>query len=123
MKKLWKNIGIKTSLITIIINLLLFIIKLVLGIVGHSKALVSDAIHSLSDVFTTIIVIFGFIIASKDADDNHPYGHERVESAFAVVLSFILFLTSSSITSLLAFSCSLILVTISSGISTANPLL
>ncbi len=93
MKKLWENIGIKTSLITILINLGLFIIKFILGIFGHSKALISDAIHSLSDVFTTIIVIFGFIMASKDADDNHPYGHERMESAFAVVLAFILFLT------------------------------
>ncbi len=93
MKKLFKSIAIKTSIITIIVNLGLFIIKLILGLIGHSKALVSDAIHSLSDVFTTIIVIFGFIISSKEADENHPYGHERIESAFAIILAFILLMT------------------------------
>ncbi len=93
MKKLLGNIGIKTSIITIVINLVLFTIKLILGLIGHSKSLVSDAIHSLSDVFTTIIVIFGFIMASREADENHPYGHERLESAFAIILAFFLFLT------------------------------
>jgi len=93
VKKLLNNIGIKVSLITIVINVILFIIKLIAGIVGHSNAMVSDAIHSLSDVLTTIVVIFGLIISLKDADDKHPYGHERVECAFAIILSFFLFLT------------------------------
>ena len=93
MKKIINNLAIKTSFITIIINLFLFIIKLILGLISHSKSLVSDAIHSLSDVFTTIIVIFGFIVSSREADENHPYGHERIESAFAIVLAFILLIT------------------------------
>ncbi len=93
MKKIINNLAIKTSVITIIINLFLFIIKLILGLISHSKSLVSDAIHSLSDVFTTIIVIFGFIVSSREADENHPYGHERIESAFAIVLAFILLIT------------------------------
>lgn len=93
MKKLFKIIGIKTSVITIVINFFLFAFKLILGLFSHSKSLISDAIHSLSDVFTTIIVIFGFAISSKEADENHPYGHERIESAFAILLAFILFLT------------------------------
>lgn len=93
MEKFLKNKGIKVSIITIIINFLLFVFKLLSGLLGYSNAMVSDAIHSLSDVLTTIVVIFGLIIASKDADERHPYGHERIESAFAIILSFGLFVT------------------------------
>jgi len=93
MKKFLKNEGIKVSVITIVINFLLFVFKLVSGLIGHSNAMISDAIHSLSDVLTTIVVIFGLIISSKDADEKHPYGHERIESAFAIILSFGLFIT------------------------------
>lgn len=67
------------------------------GVLSNSNAMVSDAIHSLSDVFTTIIVVFGLIISNKEADEKHPYGHERVESVFAIILSFCLLLTGISI--------------------------
>jgi len=97
MKKTFSNIGVKASIITIIINLILFIFKLIAGIVANSNAMISDAIHSLSDVLTTIVVIFGLVIASKDADAKHPYGHERIESVFAIVLSFVLLLTGAGI--------------------------
>lgn len=93
MKKFLKNEGIKVAIITIIINVILFIFKFISGIVGNSNAMVSDAIHSLSDVLTTIIIIFGFIISSKEADERHPYGHERIECVFAIILAFCLFLT------------------------------
>ena len=93
MKKLLSNEGIKVSIITIVINFILFVFKLISGIVGHSNAMISDSIHSLSDVLTTIVVIFGLIISSKEADERHPYGHERIESAFAIILSFGLFVT------------------------------
>ena len=93
MKKIFKNEGIKVSIITIVINFLLFAFKLVAGIIGNSNAMISDSIHSLSDILTTIVVIFGLIIASRDADEKHPYGHERIECVFAIILSFFLFLT------------------------------
>lgn len=93
MKKLLKNEGIKVSIITIIINFVLFLFKLIAGLIGNSNAMISDSIHSLSDVLTTIVVIFGLIIASKEADDGHPYGHERIECVFAIILSFFLLLT------------------------------
>ena len=91
------NIGVKVSIITIVMNFLLFLFKLLVGIFSKSQALISDAIHSLSDVITTFAVIFGLLIAGKDADKNHPYGHERVESVFAIILSFFLFLTGVGI--------------------------
>ena len=65
MKKIFKNIGVKVSLITLVINFLLFVFKLIIGIVANSNALISDAVHSLSDAITTIAVIFGLIISKK----------------------------------------------------------
>ncbi len=97
MKKLLNNVGIKVAFVTVIINFLLFLFKLITGLIGNSNAMVSDAVHSLSDVFTTFIVIFGMIMASKEADYKHPYGHERIESAFAIILSFILLITGLGI--------------------------
>ncbi len=92
-----KNVGIKISIITIIINIILFIFKLGAGILGHSQAMISDAVHSLSDVLTTFLVIFGLAMASKNADQKHPYGHERIESACGIILSFCLLLTGLGI--------------------------
>lgn len=93
MKKLLKNEGIRVSIITIVINFILFLFKLIAGLIGHSNAMISDSIHSLSDVLTTIVVIFGLIMAGKEADAKHPYGHERIECVFAIILSFFLLLT------------------------------
>jgi cation diffusion facilitator family transporter len=88
-----KKIVYKTSLISIIINVLLVIIKAIAGIVGNSKALISDAIHSLSDVFSTIVVMIGFALSRKKEDEDHPYGHERIECVAAVILASMLALT------------------------------
>lgn len=58
---------------------------------GHSNAMICDAIHSFSDVLSTFIVIIGIKLANKKADFKHPYGHERLESVAAIILSSILF--------------------------------
>ena len=84
----------RTSITTLIGNLLLAIIKLIAGILGYSRALISDAIHSLSDVFSTLIVVIGATIAKKDADKDHPYGHEKFESVASIILAMILFFTA-----------------------------
>ena len=89
-----KNIeGIKVSIVTIILNAFLAIIKLVSGIVGKSSAMVSDAVHSFSDVVSTIIVMAGLLISGKKSDRNHQYGHERMESVASIILAFSLFIT------------------------------
>ena len=59
--------------------------------------MISDAIHSASDVFSTIIVIIGVRLSSKDSDREHPYGHERLECVAAIILSIILFMTGLGI--------------------------
>lgn len=88
-----KKIIYKVSLVSIISNCILSILKLLAGIIGRSQAMISDSIHSISDVFSSIIVIVGAKISNKERDKEHPYGHERIECIFAVVLAITLFIT------------------------------
>lgn len=89
--------GIKVSVITIIGNIILFIFKFIAGLLGKSSAMISDSIHSLSDVLSTIIVLIGLKLSSKDSDQLHPYGHERIECIATFILAIILFITGLSI--------------------------
>ncbi|MDE6597697.1 MAG: cation diffusion facilitator family transporter [Clostridia bacterium] len=85
--------AVKVSIVTIIINAALSVFKLFAGIFGHSYALISDAIHSASDVFSTVIVLIGVKISAKKADKKHPFGHERFECVAAIILAAVLFAT------------------------------
>ena len=89
--------AIKVSKISIIINLILSLFKLLAGIFAVSYAMISDAIHSASDVISSIIVIIGVKIAHKKSDKSHPYGHERFECVASIILSLILILTGLGI--------------------------
>lgn len=82
-----KQKAINTIYLSIIGNALLAIAKGITGIFGNSYALIADAIESTTDVFSSILVLFGLKYATKPADDNHPYGHGRAEPliTFAVV--------------------------------------
>ena len=97
MKKTDEQIAIQVSVNTIIGNAVLSSFKLAAGIFGRSHALISDAVHSLSDVLSTIIVMIGVKLANKKADKEHPYGHERFECVAALVLSIVLFATGAGI--------------------------
>lgn len=92
-----KKEAIKVSVVSIIVNIVLSIGKLIAGIVGASGAMISDAIHSASDVFSTFIVIIGVNISSKEADEKHPYGHERLECVASIILAVVLFETGITI--------------------------
>lgn len=81
------------SLVSIVGNVILSGFKMFAGITGHSGAMISDAIHSLSDVVTTFIALFGVKISQRPADKSHPYGHERLECVAALILGLILALT------------------------------
>lgn len=87
----------KVSLVGITVDLLLTGVKLAAGIFAHSAAMISDAVHSASDLFSSFIVIAGVRIAAKDPDREHPYGHERFECVAALVLALILAATGLSI--------------------------
>lgn len=93
----FQRVANKVSFVTIIGNILLSVMKLIVGFVAHSNAMISDAIHSASDVFSTFVVIIGIKLASKKADKEHPYGHERLECVAAIVLSMVLFITGLGI--------------------------
>ena len=87
----------KLSLVGIIGNVFLSAFKFIAGIMGNSSAMVSDAVHSLSDVFATFIAFLGVRFGRREADASHPYGHERIESLAAVVLGLILLVTGVGI--------------------------
>lgn len=85
--------SIKTSVITLVINIVLSVFKFVAGVIAHSGAMISDAVHSASDVFSTFVVIIGLKISEKESDMDHQYGHERMECIAAAFLSVILMAT------------------------------
>ncbi|MCH5171255.1 MAG: cation transporter [Erysipelotrichales bacterium] len=89
----FEGVALKVSLVSIIGNFVLSLFKMFAGIFAHSSAMVSDAIHSISDVFSSIIVIIGVKISSKASDKDHPYGHERFECVAAIVLAVILLIS------------------------------
>lgn len=93
----FQRIANRVSLITIAGNVILSALKLLAGIFAHSSAMISDALHSASDVFSTIVVMIGIKFASKEPDKEHPYGHERMECVAAIVLSIVLFMTGLGI--------------------------
>ncbi len=93
----FQKIANKVAVNTIIGNFALALLKLFAGIIANSKAMISDSIHSASDVLSTIIVIIGIRLASKAPDKEHPYGHERMECVAAIVLAMVLFVTGLGI--------------------------
>lgn len=93
----YQKVAKRVSFTTIVGNLLLALFKLLAGIVGHSSAMISDAIHSASDVFSTFVVLIGIKLASKASDKEHPYGHERLECVAAILLAGVLFITGLAI--------------------------
>src|SRR5271169_6931309 len=82
--------GLRATLLGMVVNILLVGSKLAAGIVGHSHALVADAVESLADIFSSVIVWRGLVVAAEPADEDHPYGHGKAEPLAAAVVSGIL---------------------------------
>lgn len=87
--------AIKTIYFSLLGNILLAIIKGLTGIVGHSYALVADAIESTSDIFSSLLVLLGLKYAKRPADENHPYGHGKIEPLMTFMV--VVFLVASAI--------------------------
>ena len=87
----------KVTIVGAIINLILAVFKIVIGYIGHSHALVVDGIHSFSDLLSDAMVVIAAKKGSQSPDENHPYGHARIETAFAAVLGGILISVSIGI--------------------------
>lgn len=92
-----KKIIRKITLVGIIGNVVLSAFKMFAGVFGHSSAMVSDAVHSLSDVVATFVAYIGTAMARKPADENHPYGHEKLEPVASIILGMILIFTAFGI--------------------------
>lgn len=93
MNKLAENnikSGKTITIVGALVNIFLIILKFIAGIFGHSQALIADAIHSVSDLFTDIIVLVGLRVGRKAPDENHPFGHARIETLTSAILGLIL---------------------------------
>ena len=88
----------RVSLVSMITNVILTVLKLAAGLIAHSGAMISDALHSASDIFSGLIVLVGVKISTKAPDESHPYGHERFECVAALLLSGVLAVVGGTIT-------------------------
>lgn len=92
-----QKIAMQVSSVSIIVNVVLSLLKLLAGIIARSGAMISDAIHSASDVISTIVVIIGVQMSNKKSDHDHQYGHERLECVSSIILSGLLLATGIGI--------------------------
>ncbi|MFC2061354.1 cation diffusion facilitator family transporter [Elusimicrobiota bacterium] len=90
------KLGYTEGLLSIVLNTLLFILKLWAGITAGSVAMIADAWHTFSDSITSLVVIIGFWISDKKADEEHPFGHGRAEIIGGIIVASFLFLISFS---------------------------
>lgn len=84
------KIGVFQGWISVLVNSILFIFKLVIGVMVGAVSVIADAIHTLSDVVSSIVVIWGFKQAEKPADVEHPYGHGRAEYIATLIIAILL---------------------------------
>ncbi|MFW6006828.1 MAG: cation diffusion facilitator family transporter [Halanaerobiales bacterium] len=84
----------RVSLISLLINIILTIVKIIVGFFFKSKALIADGFHSLSDVASTSIILVSIKYSHTEADQKHPYGHGKAEAIGTIILGFILIITS-----------------------------
>ncbi|RKM60370.1 cation transporter [Butyrivibrio sp. CB08] len=87
----------RVSKVGIFGNVVLALFKLIAGVIGNSGAMISDAVHSLSDVFATFVAYVGVRLSQQPEDDEHPYGHERLECVAAMILGALLAVTGLGI--------------------------
>ncbi|MCL2575041.1 MAG: cation diffusion facilitator family transporter [Defluviitaleaceae bacterium] len=87
MNKTNQQIAMRAGRNSIIINIILSAFKLFAGIFANSAAMISDAVHSIADLFSTVVALIGIKLAGKEADKDHPYGHERFECVATLILA------------------------------------
>lgn len=87
------DVGFKT----LVANVILSVVKIIAGFVAQSSAMIADGVHTVSDVISTVAVMIGVKFSEKEADEGHPYGHEKIESVVTVLLSLMLSVTGFGI--------------------------
>ncbi len=86
--------GRLVTLVGASVNALLILLKFMAGVFGMSQALIADAVHSISDLFTDAVVLFGIWIGKKEPDEGHPFGHARIETLASSIVGFALLVTA-----------------------------
>src|SRR5580698_1157210 len=86
--------SLRATFLGLAVNVGLTAIKFLAGILGHSQALIADAVESLADIFSSIIVWRGLVVAETPPDDDHPYGHGKAAPIAAAIVSFMLLLAA-----------------------------
>jgi cation diffusion facilitator family transporter len=89
--------AMRVSAVTLSINIILSLLKFLAGIFARSAAMISDALHTASDVLSTFVVMIGVKLSAKEADREHPFGHERLECIAAIILAVMLFAAGAGI--------------------------
>ena len=89
-EKVRENYGTLSGVFGIITNLILVVIKVIIGLLSASISIIADAINNLSDMGSSLLTIIGFKISSKPADKDHPYGHQRVEYIISLIIAMII---------------------------------
>lgn len=90
--KIRSQYGALEGWVSIIVNTLLFFIKIIVGLTINSMSLIADAVHTLADSATSVVIIIGFKMAKKPSDKEHPFGHGRIESVATLIVSVLLFI-------------------------------
>src|SRR6267142_6950223 len=89
--------GLRATFLGMVMNTFLAAGKLAAGVLGHSHALVADAVESLADVFSSIVVWRGLVVAATPADEDHPYGHGKAEPIAAAIVATMLLVAAGGI--------------------------
>jgi len=96
--------SLRATLLGLVMNAVVSAAKFAAGILGHSHALVADAVESLADIFSSVIVWRGVVVAAEPADEDHPYGHGKAEPIAAALVATLLIVAAGwiAITALIA---------------------
>ena len=90
--KIRSKYGSLEGWVSIVVNVILFAVKIVIGLAINSVSLIADAVHTLADSATSVVVIIGFKMAKRPSDKEHPFGHGRMESIATLIVSVLLFI-------------------------------
>jgi cation diffusion facilitator family transporter len=96
-KKTRERYGIFSSIVGIIVNTLLSLLKLIIGLISSSMAIIADSLNNLSDAGASIVSLVSFKISAKPADRDHPFGHARIEYVASMIVSFLILLVGGEL--------------------------
>ena len=89
--------GLRVTWVGMVINVVLVVVKIAVGVTARSQALIADGVHSLSDLFSDFVVLIGLKLGRREEDENHPFGHARIETISSMIVGVTLFVVGLGI--------------------------